>query len=511
MTILFYDSSVGETREYANWAALIAAETPTADDIVDFKNTEEESLNLDNRDGADGSPLNYRSLNVNGGGAVTNTITATGSDYIEIDGGTIQGSTARGLYATSGTGKTFKNLSILDGANRGIDISNLQSATFENISIILDQGANQAILSAGCSAVWRNIVTTGGIYGGRFEAGSHLVNGFKTSEATIAGVSIINIIESFVGIDMSVTGRAGAANANFLIDASLNVTLKRLTSVLSPNQAVLIQNGSNGARFYDGKVSGALVDGYHVQSSTDVEFHRCRAEGCGDSATSTTGDAFTSHEGCTGLKFHFCSSKNNLNTSHAHVSTAAGEIYHHTGINDGDPDNFSRAMLYIAGTGGFTVKNSVFMHNEEYSLGEIGPVNNNVCDYNAYISPIAPDASPFTINGVGATWAQWCTAVGDSNSMYIHKVSDWRYDIYKGSAPTVIESVIDYCPIDFNGKLVRKTDNPLIGAGISIAGVNDGAQTDHDGKPLRGGNVDIGAFSWQPPAGGQAVLSLTGF
>lgn len=144
--------------------------------------------------------------------------------------------------------------------------------------------------------------------------------------------------------------------------------------------------------------------------------------------------------------------------------------------------DYGIALSNNDGVGSGTItefKNNIIYMYSNYlmNIGTGGTLTN--CDYNAYISRQNPTLSTsFYHGGSGKTWAQWVALGYDSNSFFIHDKADGTYDVYKGSAPLVIDRTLSFCPVKSDGKLEERSDNPLIDAGVFISGVNDTGETD---------------------------------
>jgi len=103
-----------------------------------------------------------------------------------------------------------------------------------------------------------------------------------------------------------------------------------------------------------------------------------------------------------------------------------------------------------------------------------------ISDYNAFVI-----SGTCLFGQVGAvtyaTFADWVGAGYDVNSVCVVENSG-SWDVYLGSAPGTISETLDYCPVSDSGKLVNRSDNPLIGIGTWITGVNEEGQADLWGK-----------------------------
>jgi len=101
-------------------------------------------------------------------------------------------------------------------------------------------------------------------------------------------------------------------------------------------------------------------------------------------------------------------------------------------------------------------------------------------DYNGFV---VKDINTFGMVGATAytTFADWVGAGYDTHSVcVIYDAGAWK--VYLGSDPTTLADTLDYCPVDSNGKLVNRADNPLIDTGAWLTGVNDGGESDPWGK-----------------------------
>lgn len=456
-----------------------------AGDIVDGQNNTFLVWAANAKDGDVGNPITYKNAIINGQSSTAYGIDVSGSDNIVLQNMDVTRCTTRGLYASSGSNIIGESLSFANIGNKVIDLTGITGLSLSDISI--DNLSYGATLT-NCSGYIQRLQTVNspGVY---VSGGSLFVNKIISLAAGAYGVKIVGATTStWHDIDIAVSSATG----NGLdFNGARNATFRKFT-ISGGQTGVALYGTSSNCTFFDGRVSGTSSDGYSMELTSNCEFHRCKVTGCGTDGNTSSGDGFTSLASCLANKFYFCVSNNNKNTSHAHIETSTGEIYHHTSVNDGDPANFHRAMLYLPGTGSWVVKNSLFCHEQSYRVAQCNAAPALTLSNNCYISPIAPTAGPFMIGTTASTWSAWVTATGETNSLYIHS-NGGVYNVYTSEAPTIVANTLWASPVLLSGELNKNIDNPLIGAGAVISGVNTGHVFDHKGKKLSGA-PDIGAL-----------------
>jgi len=490
----FFDASDSSTTDYETFAAMKASKTPTSDDIVDGNNLTYRYWDARALDGTPGHPIIIQDAILDGASTDSYGIDITNSDYIYLKNITTQNCVNRGFYSGTAavTGVYLDDLVTVSTGHSGFNLINSSGVVANRLSAYSNT-ANGFNMS-GTSGTWTDLLADGCPTGIRFLGGTNVLTGATVTGATAAGLTL-STMDGFIGSYININSPSATSDSAISLMAATNTTISHFDIVGGYGAGVSVTSTSTNAKFYDGHVTNSTADGFSVINSTGAEFYRCIANGVGRTTNADWGDAFTSHVGCTGEIFAFNLSRNNLNTSHAHIDTSAGAIYHHTGVNDGDPTNFNRAMLYLPGTGEWIVKNSVFVNLNGYSIAQCGAAPAITADYNAYISNLA---APFKINGTaGKTWSEWITAVGnETHSIFIYKNGS-DYEVYYGSAPTTKAATLTYCPVASSGKLVNRSDNPLIDAGDRISEINDVNQTDLASNKMSG-MPDIGCYEVVP-------------
>jgi len=263
--------------------------------------------------------------------------------------------------------------------------------------------------------------------------------------------------------------------------------------------------GSEGSGANDGSLNGAIIQGntiygiLHTAPDTEsvtnhailvghninanVQRNKVYGQGYGlvlkgTNQTDTTGNtAFNLYKNCSfGLRVKgIVGVKVRHTTIYSDLSDAAGDslvyISDNEGVGSGSITDFKNNIIV-----GSNTKKLIFIE----ASGSISNAN-----YNAYISTIDPAGAPFRISGVDNSWDDWVTLGHDANSLYIHD-NGVDYDVYLGSAPTVVDYTLDYNPIGTDGKLVNRSDNPLRDGGVSIVGVNEEGTLDAWSMPVIG-------------------------
>lgn len=546
MTILFYDSSLGTTTEYATFVALIAAKTLAANDDVDGQSTTYNEQWLPDGAGTSGNLVSIHDATINaaGGdyalrtlydyhdysdlvlsGGVLANLGGFNADHIYIHGlistgsvsalrvagtavdwliedfniaghtggsygafqlpstgardwivrkGVVAGGGPRGLFFTVTSNLTLDDLVIagVTGTGTGLEIASMTSGNlilsnlYCGVTKAGDSGAN-----FGPGMLIRSNVCDFSL--DLLRAKNNGSYGLWFTLCTFGVGAVANDVDASnndgTGCYIDRTNAIAFTNSKFNYNGIVGLTIDATASGHTFDSCEFIGNGGDGM--------GAKT------AATNTVFKRCVFQDngtVGDGITQGSGDGVSFHNTCTG-EIQFSLQSGNLNTGMAHTGASSLEIYHNTCLNN-KPDvdaTMTRAEMYLTGTGGFTVKNSVVMHvgPEFYPLVWCDPTIGHTFDYNCYISD---SLTPFynSNTAVLVSFAGWVAAVGnETHSIFIHKNGN-SYDIYRGSAPTVVALTLAYCPVLSTGRLANRADNPLIGSGTWITGVNDTGEAD---------------------------------
>lgn len=173
---------------------------------------------------------------------------------------------------------------------------------------------------------------------------------------------------------------------------------------------------------------------------------------------STSGDAFTSHAGCTGNRYFYNIVYNNWASCHAHVLDATAEIYNDTCYHNGKSTRTvttgNKACLYQSGTGGWIVKNTICIDNYPYEVSFTSTAYAaSSLDYNIYQHTIGQngiaDGNGWNVDGevTPHDWTWYHTTSGyEANS----SVAD----------PLFIDSA--------NNNFHLQSSSPARGAGVNV-------------------------------------------
>lgn len=507
----FYDySDSGNVTTYGSWALMDAAETPSEGDIIDLlDNTLIMGGSVANYDGASGNRLTVENGIFDGTSTLSRGMDTQNSDHVAFIDLEFINFTGEGFYSGSAANTDYylRNIAA-EGNTTNIYLYNDSDIDAKNLFSFNSTG--NGIIISGCTGSYVGIYSFNSASRGvDFTGGSADAEYVAVNGTTTEGIRINNM--TAMTLDYPDVQNAGTSGIS--IGGSIGAEVFSGRIINSGGGGYNITGASNNVVVTDSYAGSNLTDNYSVISSTGAQFHRNIADLCGtSSAIGGTGDAFTSHAGCTGQKFHFNLSRNNLHTGQAHVDGASGEIYHHTSINDGKHIDADRAAIWIPSIGAWTLKNNLVYNNFGYPVAESpsSGTENITADYNTYISNVT---NPFIVGAsTGQTWSQWIAGIGgETNSWFILEDQDagtWK--CYKGSAPTTIDRTLTYCPVTLEGKLVAGSDNPLISGGVVIAGANDSSSfADVWGNVVRG-TPNIGCNQRGATKGGNRILRIGG-
>ena len=136
-----------------------------------------------------------------------------------------------------------------------------------------------------------------------------------------------------------------------------------------------------------------------------------------------------------------------------------------------------------------------------------GTVSFSRNERNAYV---AIDGTGFKIGPDSKTWAEWCSAYGESGSYYI-VASGSAWDVYTSESPTVVYRSLTACPIDTaTGKIAIIPGNPLLKNGAIVTGVNDDSEIDAWGnETLAMPNIGADQYDYAPGFGPWSPFTST--
>lgn len=485
--------NIGPGQTYETFTALEAAVVLAGDDVVDGgDNTFLEDKWAPATSGTDGHPITLQNATIDGNGVLDRALYPYLSNYIICKNMTLKNATGNELYA--GKAVTLENIT---------GISSVATKTFELVAI-----ASGDTYITGCSAYGASIsgLQIRNSTGGNFE-----IDDFTGTNENIGyGIYLKDNTFTSASLTSSLLQNNGTG---LLIKDTAGVIVDSIRSVDNNGYGVSIGGTSTGVEITDSIVSNNGNDGIDFQSAASgglVARNICDYNGQVDSTAH--GDGITFHDDNTAMTVLYNKMTENGNAGIAFIGTSSGVIYNNTLINNGDQDSVYmgvRAEMYLTATGVLTVKNNVIMNLESYPLIWASSVIGHVFDYNAYISD---SATPFYQSNTTSniSFADWVAAVGnETHSIFIHKDGS-DYKVYYGSDPTTLAATLNYCPVTTSGKLVNRSDNPLIDAGVRITGVNDGIQTDLAGNKMYG-LPDIGCYEVVPRSGGGRIILGAGF
>ncbi len=531
--------NIGPGQTYETFTLLVATETLAGDDIVNGTLAGSTPFAEDwvvDGSGTSGHPITLQNAIIDSGGTENYGINLGNRDWILIDNLDISDFNARGVNVELSDNSIVQNSTIT--GQYGIYLKD--SDNFTATDVISKNGSRGYSLNS-TTKINSNIVITNSVISGMTMYGirangnvTYYTDGLTITYPTIS--TTVNPIQLNYVQNTTITGGTitGGQTISFF-----NCTTATITGVTSNETTdsgfsaydstglnftdnIVNNTTGNGIKFDDCSsvaVTGGIIDGgtkdglFLTGSSTGVDnstFQKMIIRNVWPASGTSYGDAITSHVHCSGNNFLFNFTTNNRNTSHAHTGDAAGFIYHNTSYNDGDLALASgRASFSLTSTGAMVVKNNLIFNNESYPIAATITGNNVTADYNGYISNLA---SPFMIDTVGGkTFTEWIAAVGGETHSYFIYINGSNYEVYKGDAPATKIATLTYCPVNSQGKLVNKSDNPLLNTGTWITGINDGGEADLWGKYLyRLPNIgaDQGAGT---PTVGQRQINTTIF
>lgn len=260
--------------------------------------------------------------------------------------------------------------------------------------------------------------------------------------------------------------------------------------------------------FNDSRFEGNQGDGLVSDGTSITTCNRCKFSGNGNDLNLSSGDGATAHDDAE-IHHNFGLLRNNFKDAFGVAINGTGTLYHNTAINNVN-DASVRAELHLNTAGLFTIYNNVFCNTKGRHVVSNPIVAAHTIDYNAYIATTELAFKDADEGGTSYPFTDWVANGYDANGMFIlYDGAVWK--IYYGSDPSNVGGILNYCPISTStGEIMQKPDNPLIGAGVSIAGINDAGCIDHNGTPMRNGSIDIGAFTWRQDVGASPSLIIGG-
>ena len=502
---------IGADQEYQTFAALVAAIDLAEGDVVTGGDEDFDGIWTPNGSGASGNPITISNADIDVGTSIQRCVFLYAQSYITVDTVKMSNGTQHAIF--------------LDAGGVGNIVQNFECEKTGDASswagMIIDDNTDFKILNGTINA--NNL----GAYGIRLQAGaSGLIKSVTINNPTSIGVDDptvdmmqydnVRVLSSgsngfvFAGnktLILKHVGTDGSAAGGVVIDSNnglivgqqLNVknctfdafVVRDATTVHANSRIVGIEAsyntadgiGVNGAALpiYDFNCHNNGSDGIEIQSgTTQCRFERGESSYNGSTGSETYGDGITAHGTSANGKCYFALFRRNLKAAVAWDSTGNGhETYHCT--------SWANQTYFTNNADWCSLENPATPHKNKMCiignltgalLCKILSATDVESDYNVYISNLNPlIGAPFMINWVDKTWTEWLSETsGDTHSIYVHKVSDDRWDVYDATS-TVID-VLDYCPILDSGLPDKRPDNPIFGLNLSIAGVNDNYQMD---------------------------------
>lgn len=513
-----YNIGVGQT--YTTYTAANAAITFVGDDIIDgLGGTFAEKWNITEA-GTSGHPIIFQNATINAptdyglaiasaGGyqtfknlvvsAPTRNIYSSGAsanllfeDIVSSGGG------GDGFYLVSKSDTTYRNISVINapGTNGFILTSAASNVIIDGLSvdnsgtsysvrlasitgltandIYVEDSLNSGLSVSACSGTISKIRTLRG-------AGAQLVVTAMTSTGVLSLSDIV--LDSpqstiLAGVYLTAntaptTGHADISNITIRdgkyqgINAinTKNINISKATVSGCDDSGFSYNDTCDSISTTDSIADSNLWDGFSGRiSATNLTYLRNIAKNNGSSSDS--GDGFTFHNTCSGIKISFCVAAKNKNTAVANIGTCDGVVYNNTFYNN-HAAGFKRGMIWHAVTAGlgWTYKNNIVQNTttgDDYA-GILVMIENGATiptmDYNCYWST---NPTPFWVHNGGVTgtpadydkydFAGWKTySSQDANSIFADpKMANPEAGDYR-VLPT----------------------SPCVNAGAWIAGVND--------------------------------------
>lgn len=378
----------------------------------------------------------------------------------------------------------YNDLIFRGGTGAAARVGNAAGVEYNNVIFSGSAGFGWYIFSASVDIILRNVESFGnGAQGILPNSSSIEIYNLKTHDndlqgiwISIASTGVVDGVESFNN-SRGIHGLLGG------------ITWRNLKLFDNVGHGFWVENDEAGigsvtdSISYNNRVDASTYrHGYVIDNSDGWLINRCIAYDIDAAFVIQDSSNDNTILYCVGYRVKGANARGALSTSSTIGGNLNNAVYNTTLIQDiGTEASFE---IYELDTG-WNAKNIVCFHTNTGDVIElkVGAVEYPDTDYNCYISS---SFTPFSDKGVNRNFADWITASSqDINSVFIH-INGANYDIYLGSDPTAINQTIDYNPVDSDGRLVNRTDNPLIGGGVIIPGIHNQAEPalDLDGKPV---------------------------
>jgi len=500
------------------------------------------------------------------GSATARAVYTADKNYITVSGLTIISGSSQGMYSLNSTGVTARNISI-SGAANGIYFSAVTSGLISNVTGSSSTYVIRAASCPSITIEDINISSSNGSAVNITGTTTVIANRITTNHMQHAGVEISGANNMSITGDSWSLSNSGEAHAGvidalyFNANAGTNITLSltNLTVNTSYQHGVYLVNGSftagskidgfdvsnygghgiylvtvSNIQLLNGKTHDSTSissDGVRLTTAVDIilrhsEVYNNGEDGVSSAVNSTgfiveynkiynngtvdqvsNGDGFTAHDGCTGQQVNNNIIYGNKNDGFAVTGTSSGVAYNNTVVNNGDSASINmglRGGFYDSGSGGWIVKNNIFMGNYPLEVNITDAVYAaSSFDYNLYFHQgnTTVEANAFKINSgtPSLTWANY----------HLNHEPNSKY----GNPSFANINTSDFRLLSVS---------PAIDAGISTnvptTDYSGNQRYDYLGIPNTGGGAysyyDVGAYEYTTPYSAPATipkLPSTGF
>lgn len=526
-----YNIGIGQT--YTTYTEANAAITFIGGDVVDgLGGSFSEKWNITEA-GTSGHPIVFQNATINAPTDYGLAIASTGG-YQSFKNLTISAPTRNVYSSAASTGLIFENIISSGGGGDGFYLTSKSNSSYKNISVINAPGVNGFILTGSASNVvidGLSVDNSGTSYSVRLASITGLtadniyvedsLNSGLSISASEGNISKVRTLRG-AGAQLVVTGMTATgvlSISDIIITSPQSTSLAGiyLTSNTAPttgytdisnavvnngayqgvnaintknvNLSKVAISGCNKSGFsyndscanittIDSLADSNLWDGFSGRiSATNLTYTRCIAKNNG--SVTDSGDGFTFHNTCSGVKISFCVAAKNKNTAVANIGTCDGVVYNNTFYNNHAP-GFKRGMIWHSVTGGlgWTYKNNIIQNTttgDDYAgilvMIESGATVPTM-DYNCYWST---NPTPFWVHNGGITgtpddytkydFAGWKTYSNqDANSIF--------------ADPKIVSPE--------NNVFLLLPDSPCINNGAWISSINDNGIHDIWNKKVYG-------------------------
>lgn len=403
------------------------------------------------------------------------------------------------VYGVVSSNLVFTSVTLEDNLHDAFSLALVDNISGDNIKVL--NTARRAFFLSDCTGLLNlsnvQVVASGPTYSAFVLTGCSFAEGSKLSNVLINSATNTSAL-SLVGVnnlELEKVNTGSACHSGFVDTNSTNILYDRCYAISTTGMGYFVTGTGHDLEYINCLAENNLSDGFCCSGGAiNILYHGNTAKGNGEvtDPTSSAGDGFTSHDTNTGLKYLFNLAQDNMFSGFALTQESSGVIHHNTTVGNNKGNTPQRGEMYLSASAGigWDIKNNILMNLDSYPIYWTSTYATTVidADYNVYISN---ELTPFLINEVAKTWAEWIAALpvgNETNSIFVH-FNGTDYDVYKGSVPSVINQTLTYCPVDTNGKPVNKSDNPILTMNHWIPGVNQEGQAGIDGKKVYGGPI----------------------